>query len=288
MVGEIEIPEVTSRAGRIAAIAADCKSAALWASLVRVQSSAQMSILSPDRIIGPFRGIVTDFGGDIGLTSNFYPAPNSKGLCVLIPPWKVKTDFFVLIRKRIYEAGYSCLEYKIESALLSPDYKYTHDAFKEVIDSVRLDIDKMTDQYGFKQVQVIGISIGCVEAAMIANFNKNVSKLVLVAPGCDLAQSMWYGLKTRNIRKLFEEQGITLDFLVEVWRDLAPENNFLGLKGKEIEVYLSQSDVNIPYRFGKRLVDQMKLHGLTPDIYENKYLGHYLTVLDYLWKGKIK
>ncbi len=247
-----------------------------------------MSLLSPDRIIGPFRGIVTDFGGDVGLTSDFYPAPHSKGLCVLIPPWKVEADFFKLVRKRIYEAGYSCLEYKIASALLSPDYRYTHDAFKEVIDHVRLDIDKMVHQHGYKQVQVIGISIGCVEAAMIANNNDYVTRLVLVAPGCDLAQSMWYGLKTQNIRRLFEKQGITLEFLKEAWRDLAPENNFQGLKGKEIEIHLSKYDVNIPYRFGKRLVEQMIAHGLDPHVHENKYLGHYLTVLNYLWKGKIR
>lgn len=247
-----------------------------------------MSLLSPDRIIGPFRSNVTEFGGDVGLTSELFEAPNAKGLCVLIPPWKVEGDFFKMVRKRAYEAGYSCLEYNIESALLSPDYKYTHDAFKEVIDRVRLDIDNMVDQHGFKQVQVIGISIGCVEAAMIANHNDHVTRLVLVAPGCDLAQSMWYGLKTQNIRQLFEKQGITLDFLIEAWKDLAPENNFQGLKGKEVEIYLSKYDVNIPYRFGKRLVDQMLAHGLKPYVYENKYLGHYLTVLRYLWRGKIK
>jgi len=247
-----------------------------------------MPLLSPDRIIGPFRGIVTDFGGDIGLTSDFYPAPNSRGLCVLIPPWKVEADFFKLVRKRTHEAGYSCLEYKISSALLSPDYKYTHDAFKEVIDRVRFDIDKMVNQYGFKRVQVIGISVGCVEAAMIANYNNHVNRLVLVAPGCDLAQSMWYGLKTQNIRRLFEKQGITLDYLIGAWRDLAPENNFHGLKGKEIEIYLSRYDVNIPYRFGKRLVEQMEAHGLNIHVHENRYLGHYLTVLNYLWKGKIR
>ncbi len=245
-------------------------------------------IFSPDRIIGPFRGKVTDFGGDIGLTSDFYPVPGSRVLCVLVPPWKAEADYYKLVRKRVFEAGYSCLEYKIASSLLSPDYEYTRNAFKEVISRVRSGIEGMVQQHAFKEVQVIGVSIGCIEAAMIANHNSHVTKLVLVAPGSDLAESMWYGLKTQNVRHLFEEQGITLDFLKEAWYDLAPEHNFDGLKGKEIEIYISKCDVNIPYRFGRKLADEMMAYGLNPRVSENRYLGHYLTVLKYLWNGEIK
>jgi len=245
-------------------------------------------ILSPDRIIGPFRGKVTDFGGDIGLTSDFYHLPDSKGLCVLIPPWKTEADYYKLVRKRIKQAGYSCLEYKIASSLLSPDYEYTRNAFKEVANRVRSDIEKMVQQYVFKEVQVIGVSIGCIEASMIANNNPHVTKLVLVAPGNGLAEPMWYGLKTRNVRRLYEEQGITLSFLMEAWSELALEHNFDGLKGKEVEIYISKSDINIPYRFGRDLADKMIAYGINPRVYENNHLGHYLTVLKYLWKGKIK
>lgn len=245
-------------------------------------------IFSPDRIIGPFRGTVTEFGGDVGLKSDFHHAPDSKGLCVLIPPWKTEADYYKLVRKRIRSAGYSCLEYKISSSLLSPDHEYTRNAFKEVSDTVKSDIEKMVHEYGFKEVQVIGVSIGCIEATMVANHNPAVKKLVLVAPGNGLAEPMWYGLKTQNIRRLFEQKGIDLPFLKNAWRDLAPENNFDGLKGKEIEIYISQSDVNIPYRFGRKLADGMISQGLKPKVYENRYLGHYLTVLNYLWRGEIR
>ncbi len=247
-----------------------------------------MTIFSPDRIIGPFRGKVTDFGGEIGLKRDFYPMHGSTTLCVLVPPWKAGADYYKMVRKRISDAGYSCLEYKISSSLLSPDYKYTRDSFREVVRDVRADIEKMVTEHSFEKVQVIGVSIGCIGAAMIAGHNPHVSKLVLVAPGNDLAESMWYGLKTQNVRKLFEKQGITLPFLKDAWHDLAPENNFTGLKGKEIEIYISKSDINIPYRFGKKLVTGMQAHGLAPHISENRYLGHYLTVVSYLLKGKIK
>ena len=247
-----------------------------------------MTAFSPDRIIGPFRGKVTDFGGDIGLTSDFYAVPDSRVLCVLIPPWKADADYYKLVRNRIFKAGYSCLEYKIASSLLSPDHEYTRNSFKEVVASIRLGIESMVSQHAFSQVQVIGVSIGCIEATMIANHNPHVTKLVLVAPGSDLAESMWYGIKTQNVRRLFEKQGITLPFLKEAWHDLAPENNLDGMKGKEIEIYISKYDVNIPYRLGKKLVDRMVGCGLDPHVNENKYLGHYLTVLKYLWNGEIR
>lgn len=242
---------------------------------------------SPDRFIGLFRGKVTDFGGAIGLRSKFHEVPKPKGLYVIIPIWKDGTDYYKLIRKRIRLLGYSCIEYRIASALLSPDYKYTDQAFKEVINQVRLDIEKMVAEKAFKEVKVIGFSVGCIEAAMIANYNPYVTKLVLVAPGNCLAESMWYGLKTRNIKQLFEKQGIDLPFLKKAWKDLAPENNFHGLAGKEIEIYLSKCDINIPYRLGRKLADAMIAHGLKPKVYENKYLGHYLTVSKYLLMGKI-
>jgi hypothetical protein len=247
-----------------------------------------MTLLSPDRIIGPFRGKVTDFGGDIGLKSDFYHVPGSEILCVLIPPWKTQADHYKPVRKRIGDAGFSCLEYKIASSLLSPDHAYTLAAFKEVEANIRAGMEETVRKYGFKQVQVIGLSIGCIEAVMVSVHNPHVAKVVLVAPGCDLAESMWHGLKTQNIRQLFEDKGITLEFLKEAWRDLAPERDFEGLKGKEVELYISKYDVNIPYRFGKRLADQMKAYGITTHVYENKYLGHYLTVLKYLKKGKIR
>jgi len=248
----------------------------------------RMTLFSPDRIIGPLRANVTDFGGDVGLTSTFYYEPDCRGLCVLIPPWKVDSDSFKVVRKRVREAGYSCLEYKIESSLLSPDHEYTKKAFMEVINTVTADIKRMVERHGFKKVQVIGISIGSLEAMMIANHNPFVTRLVLVAPGDNLAESMWYGLKTQNIRKLYEEQGVTLPFLKDVWRGLSPESDFAGLKGKEIEVYISKADVNVPYRFGRRLVDQMTAHGLNPVVIENRFLGHYLTVVKYLMYPMIR
>ncbi len=247
-----------------------------------------MTLLSPDRIISPLRGNVTEFGGEIGLTSDFYHLPGSNTLCVLIPPWKAESDYYKPVRKRIREAGYSCLEYQIASSLISPDHEYTSTSFKQVRDDIRAGIDKIVEQHGFKRVQVIGVSIGCIGAVMVADHNPHVTKLVLVAPGSNLAEPMWYGLKTQNVRKIFEKNGVTLDFLKEAWRDLAPEHNFSGLTGKEIEIYISKYDVNIPYRFGRKLADGMIAQGLKPVVHENRYLGHYLTVLKYLFRGKIK
>ena len=156
-----------------------------------------------DRLIGAFRGTVDDFGGDLGLSSELSLEPGSTGLCVLMPPWKTEADYYKPVRKRIRARGYSCLEYRVTSSLISPDHTYTAHSFMAIRDQAVADIERLVREHGFTAVQVIGVSIGCVEAAMVANSSPHVTKAVLVAPGNCLAESLWHGLKTRNVRALF-------------------------------------------------------------------------------------
>lgn len=130
------------------------------------------------------------------------------------------------------------------------------------------------------------MSLGCVNAAMVANKNPRVNTLILVVPGNSLAESLWRGIGTTKLKQQIKKHGISLEKLEKDWKDLAPENNISGLVGKNIEIHISKSDKVIPYNNGYDLIKDMRRTGLKPKIFKNKNLGHYLTVSQFVLEEK--
>ncbi|MEI6553919.1 MAG: hypothetical protein WCO09_05120 [bacterium] len=212
---------------------------------------------------------------------------DSEELYILIPPLHYDYDYYRVIKKRISSKGSACVEYKIDSSLLSADVQETIKQFKTVSDKVVLDIASLKLHYGFKKVVIIGVSIGCVQTMMIADKCSNISRIILVVPGNCLAESVWKGVRTQNIRRVLESRGVSMDGLKSAWAELAPENNLTNLVGKDITVYLSMADMVIPYEQGQKLIEGMKRQGLCPIIVKNKHLGHYVTALRFYLSPKV-
>ncbi len=238
-------------------------------------------IISFDRLVNLFVSPKKSSGNQALVASKFFEAPNHKGLYVLIPPWRGRLDYYALTRRKLMKEGYSCIEYSFSPRMLSTNYILTRDLFKYVCTKVKRDIENLKIEKQFKEINIIGTSIGCVEVLMIATHYRKFKKVILVAPGNSLAESMWNGIRTQQLRKDMEEKHITLKLLKEQWKELDPENNLEGLERKEIHIHLSRSDKIIPYELGIRLVDAMQRKGLKPLVKENTYLGHYLTILNY-------
>ena len=164
---------------------------------------------------------------------------------------------------------------------MSPDHESTVRYYKGIQERVSEDLNELRQWYGFSEINLIGISLGCVNALMVANHNPLVDKINLVVPGHCLAESMWNGVRTQKMRQAFEDNGVTLEQLKEYWHDLAPENNIDGLEGKGITVRISLADKVIPHYCGKSLIESMEKLGLNPVVRENSYLGHYCTVVSF-------
>ncbi len=217
----------------------------------------------------------------IEVKNKFTYAKGSKGLCVFIPPWRARSFYYFFIKRQINRKGYSLLEYKIPSSLLSSDYEFTLYHFKNMQQAIKKDISDLRERYGFEQITILGTSLGCVEALMVASDNPLIQKIILIVPGNCLAESVWKGIRTKGLRKSFEKKGIKLDFLKNVWSPLAPENNLVNLEHSDISIHLSKADKVIPYELGARLVNAMQVKGIQPRVFENKRLGHYGTALKY-------
>jgi len=248
-----------------------------------------LRIFRPDKIISlffnakrptPAKRSNMELNWDSDVKSEFSYVKNSKGLFILLPSMNGKFGLEHDLNKRIHEAGYSTLDYEFAPFMLSSDYKATVKNFKIIQNNIRKDIIKYKKKYGFPEIHIIGTSLGVINAIMVANKSLLVDKLTLISSGHCLAECMWEGLGTQYLRKEFEEKGISLEQLKKYWKELAPENNINGLKGKDIHILISKNDDLIPTRFGLKLINAMKKIGLKPKVKKNN-LGHYGMVLGF-------
>ncbi|MCD4759477.1 alpha/beta hydrolase [archaeon] len=214
--------------------------------------------------------------------------PGSNKVYIIFPGWRSGLKHSQILRNTLTKRGQSCLEYEFHPDILTSDPQQTLDCFEQIKKDGLQEIENLKQIYNFKNIQVIGMSLGGMHAYMVSNHNPNIDKLTLVCTGYSLAESLWDGIATQHLRKNMEKQGITLDQLETLWGKIHPYNNIDGLTGKKIQVFLSKADKLIRYSGGKKIVNAMKELGLDPQVEENRFLGHYITIwMKYNSPGKI-
>lgn len=229
--------------------------------------------------------IITEARDNIGnsvivrkIGKHFFRGSSSK-LYVIIPYWQATIYQLPMriLRKRILKAGHSCLIYQFPIKILSANVHLTEQYFKDIQAEIKKDIKEIKQKHNFLEVDIIGMSLGCVNTLMVANKNPDINKLFLIVPGDSLSESLWRGVGTKKLKNQIKKHHINLEELEKDWKDLEPKNNIDGLFDKEIEVYISGADTVIPYNNGHRLVKDMQNIGLNPTVFKNKRLGHYFT-----------
>ncbi len=210
----------------------------------------------------------------------------SKKLFVLIAPYSTGLEVFSRVEKFINARGQSFIAYKFPSAILNSDHDAVYRGFKKIQSDITRDLRDLEKEYGLEAIEMLGFSLSCVPTMMIANGNPLVREIRLVVPGHSLAESLWCGIRTDDLRHAFEKKGVTLEALEKYWSDLAPEHNIDKLEGKKLSITLSEADTVIPYRFGMRLVEALKKRNVPFTLTTNKRLGHYLTVAHLLLAPK--
>jgi len=243
-----------------------------------------------DNIISKFEergdGIIFKAKPKNYIKKEFKHKKDSSVLYAIVPPWHTEPKLSSILNKNIFKNRGSYIDYVFSPEIVSIYPDITKRCYETIKKTVRADLKKLAKKYSFSKIVIIGISLGCVNACMIANNNPLIKKIILIAPGHCLAESLWNGVRTRRLKQEIEKKGINLEKLKKAWKRLAPENNIAGLKGKDIYVYLSKADEAIPYYGGKSLVESMKKKGLNPFVETNRYLGHYLTVLRFMFFPK--
>ena len=212
------------------------------------------------------------------LVRRFYYFSGSSDLYVSISLYSGGLDYASRLKTKIKKKNASFLDFRLSADILSSDTEQTLNRFyflkQQIIDQIKL----LKQQHKISRIHLVGISMGCVTALMIANHGSFINKVILVVPGNCLAESMWKGIRTQHLKEIIESNGISLKDLKQKWNSLAPENNLDEMNHKEIIVYISQTDRVIPGELGERLVNRMYKENLAPFVHKNKYLGHYGTI----------
>jgi hypothetical protein len=218
----------------------------------------------------------------LNINKKFTHIKNSKELFVIFPPWTGKFYLNTFLRKSIAKRNCSVLEYEFPRAILSANWKQVLSNFLFIKQSTLSEIDLLKQKHGFEKVNIIGVSLGCINACMIANNNFDIKKLYLILPGHCLAESLWEGESTQELRDELDNNH-NLSDLKQYWRDLAPENNIDNLKVDKISVFLSEADKSIPFDHGKRFLGQLQSYNYSIEYKIVKRLKHsFAAILFYL------
>jgi hypothetical protein len=230
--------------------------------------------LAKDAYVAPQEAYITSTG------SPFYKeiyGANNKNVVILTAPWHVTPDQLRPIARNLAERGFYTAVYTYGDDVLSPDVERTVTDLTEIRDHICGDIKKLQEQDETRKFAVFGASLGTVVGMMVTNNAPEVSKVVLNTTGADIAESVWsWSLDARDgFKQKLVDKNISKEQLVERWASISPVNNLNNLQGKEVLVYLSALDEDIPFTEGLRLVDTLREHNIRTRVRKNLFSDHH-------------
>lgn len=128
---------------------------------------------------------------------------------------------------------------------------------------------------GYRDIAVLGMSLGSWVAALIAAHDVAVSKASLFLTAGSLADMVWTGRATRSIRDSLDSS-VGLNELRRAWGPLNVENyaGNLARPGLDLHVVLAKRDRVVLPEISHRLIRRLRDAGARPDILELN-CGHY-------------
>ncbi|TBB14950.1 dienelactone hydrolase-related enzyme (plasmid) [Rhizobium ruizarguesonis] len=128
---------------------------------------------------------------------------------------------------------------------------------------------------GYREISVLGMSLGSWVAGLIAAHDSAVSKASLFLTAGSLADMVWTGRATRSIRESLEP-AIKLTDLRSAWGPLNLENyaHNLARADLELHVVLAKRDKVVLPEISQRFMQRLKAAGARPNILELN-CGHY-------------
>lgn len=158
--------------------------------------------------------------------------------------------------------------------MLSPNLGRTVQSMKQaVLDGRKL--VRLLKSDGYEEISVLGISLGSWVAGLVAAHDTSVSKASLFLTAGSLADFVWTGRATRQIRCSLEP-AIDLTGLRRAWGPLNLENyaDRLSRPDLDLQVVLAKRDKVILPELSQQLIKVLKDAGAKPDILELN-CGHY-------------
>ncbi len=216
----------------------------------------------------------------------FIYTSGSSTLVICLPGWSQPLWSWYFVKRHILRSGASFLAYDFPRPILSNNKELTQKCFAAINRMVREDISRFKQEHGFKKCVVATLSLSSSYGSMIYKDNSDVTDIILVAPGENLARGMWHGHRTQHLRKSYQKQGIGLPELEEDWHNMASEHN-MPASGTRVSVHLGTADRVIPYQFARTLTGAFENAGLQARTNTYHFFGHYVVSYWFLlWPSK--
>lgn len=182
---------------------------------------------------------------------------NNDKILILVDGWGFNKYLYFIIKKFI-PRNYGYLHYSYSDEILDKDSVITKNNIIKLINLIEKDIEDLLSIKS-RTLYLYGQSLGGLFCMIIAD-RIDIKKVMLIAPGFNLAESFWFGEYTQNIKKeMIKNSHITLEKLREEWKDISPDYYF---KDKSLNsnffIILSKKDKAIPISNGKKLIELLK------------------------------
>ncbi|RWP15740.1 MAG: dienelactone hydrolase-related enzyme [Mesorhizobium sp.] len=158
--------------------------------------------------------------------------------------------------------------------MLSPNLGRTIQSVRQAVLDGRKLIRWLKSE-GYREISVLGMSLGSWVAAIVAAHDLAVSKASLFLTAGSLADMVWTGRATRSIRDSLEPE-IELTDLRRAWGPLNLENyaHSLARPGLDLQLVLAKRDKVVLPELSERFMQRLKDAGARPSISKSN-CGHY-------------
>jgi len=242
-----------------------------------------------DRLMGyyagyKFKDVDSSYQPSMAIQSS--QLSNEKGgfLTVLFPPWRGGDGAYNVLAKRLAKRGSAVLSYKFHHDILEPDVERTIGSFTYIQSTVVNELKRLAEAHHYKDVYLIGSSLGNVSLALVAKAFPDFTSATMVVAGSNLARCVWEGDRTQSIRQGFEAQGIDEATLARAWQALAPMSAGSSFAGKDVHMIVSTTDKIIPATYQQEMVETVATFAERMDVKASK-LGHIASVANYCLRG---
>lgn len=158
--------------------------------------------------------------------------------------------------------------------MLSPNLGRTIQSVRQAVLDGRKLIRWLKSE-GYREISVLGMSLGSWVAAIVAAHDLAVSKASLFLTAGSLADMVWTGRATRSIRDSLEPE-VELTDLRRAWGPLNLESyaHSLARPDLDLHVVLAKRDKVVLQELSERFLQRLKDAGARPNILELN-CGHY-------------
>lgn len=215
-----------------------------------------------------------------------YTANGNQKLAALFSPWHRAERYYQTLAGKLADQGYDVVTYTLSPHVLGTDAAQVVASYRCAAETIAYDLQERYTAGTYRYLHLIGTSIGNLPAVMLTSRLPLVNEITLAAVASDLARCCWEGIRTRDLRDIYERAGISEEQLVKLWHQLAPLHYIPYMADKKINLVVALKDRVIPTKYQLEFRDALAAANV-PLTVRHYNAGHYASILRYCLTARV-